>query len=24
MREMLEGLITKFNAKVATDPALRA
>lgn len=24
MREMLEGLIQKFNAKVASDPALRA
>ncbi len=24
MREMLEDLITKFNARVASDPALRA
>ena len=24
MREMLEGLIATFNAKVATDPAMRA
>jgi putative sterol carrier protein len=24
MRELLEGLIHKFNAKVASDPALRA